>query len=331
MIIDKFLVPFIDFVDRYFGRKEHKYIFITSEKYKFGLTKEHNVEFLYTDYDIFTTVKNYMYQSDKIILHGLLRDKIDKLLLDNPKLFKKCYWIMWGGDFYFPELQSENRKKVIANIKYFVNFTPGDFDYIKQHYGANGKLFRCFSYPSNIFHPIESEQKTNDTVNILVGNSATSTNHHFEIFDILTKYKDENTQVYTPLTYGDFQYGMKVMQQGYETFGSKFKPIIEHMEIQAYKSFLTTIDIAMFHHKRQQATGNTVQLLGMGAKVYMHPTSTLWSLFDELHIKVFDINNFSIDKIDDTTKETNILKVKNIFSEQNLYKCLSKLFYNDEF
>jgi hypothetical protein len=77
--------------------------------------------------------------------------------------------------------------------------------------------------------------------------------------------------------------------------------------------------------------GNTVQLLGLGAKVYMHPLSTLWLLFNELGIKIFDINNFSIDKIDDTTKETNILKVKNIFSEQNLYKCLSKLFYNDEF
>ncbi len=36
MILDKFLPPFIDFVDECFGRNNHKYVFITSEKYLYG-------------------------------------------------------------------------------------------------------------------------------------------------------------------------------------------------------------------------------------------------------------------------------------------------------
>jgi len=94
MVLDKFLAPFIDFVDEHFGREEHHYIFITSEKYNYGLTPEHNVEFLYTDDDIYITLLKYMKISKKIILHGLWRDKVDVLLYFNQELLKKCYWVM---------------------------------------------------------------------------------------------------------------------------------------------------------------------------------------------------------------------------------------------
>jgi len=80
MTPEKFLSPFIDFVDKHFGRGQHKYVFITSEKYLFGLTPSHDVEFLHTDEDIFTTLAAYMQDARKIILHGLWRDKIDQLL-----------------------------------------------------------------------------------------------------------------------------------------------------------------------------------------------------------------------------------------------------------
>ena len=67
MILDKFLAPFINFVDEHFGRENHRYVFITSEKYDYGLTPEHKVEFLYKDDDIFITLLEYMKIAKKII------------------------------------------------------------------------------------------------------------------------------------------------------------------------------------------------------------------------------------------------------------------------
>lgn len=84
MILDKFIPNFIEFVDKYFGRENHKYILITSEKYNFGLKKEHNVEFLHTDDDIFTTLVQYMKEAEKIVLHGLWREKVNLILKENP-------------------------------------------------------------------------------------------------------------------------------------------------------------------------------------------------------------------------------------------------------
>ena len=84
MIMEKFLPPFIDFVDKYFDVNEHKFVFITSPKYKYGLCKSHSVEFLHTDAD-FVLLSEYFDLSDKIILHGLWRDKVNTLLCSNDK------------------------------------------------------------------------------------------------------------------------------------------------------------------------------------------------------------------------------------------------------
>ena len=94
MILDKFIPNFIEFVDKYFEQKDHKYVLITSEKYNYGLKKEHNIEFLHTDDEIFTTLVQYMNEAEKIVLHGLWREKVNLILKENPLLLKKCFWII---------------------------------------------------------------------------------------------------------------------------------------------------------------------------------------------------------------------------------------------
>ncbi|GAB1465118.1 hypothetical protein MASR2M54_06180 [Aliarcobacter cryaerophilus] len=101
MILDKFLAPFIEFVDENFGREEHHYVFITSEKYDYGLTTLHKVEFLHTDDDIFITLLKYMKMAKKIILHGLWRDKVDILLYFNQELLKNATGLCGVGIFIF--------------------------------------------------------------------------------------------------------------------------------------------------------------------------------------------------------------------------------------
>jgi hypothetical protein len=172
MILSNFLAPFIDFVDENFGRENHHYVFITSEKYEYGLTPEHKVEFLHTDDDIFITLLKYMKMAKKIILHGLWRDKVDVLLYFNQKILKKCYFFMWGGDFYFPKTKSKIRHKIIKNIGYLVNVLENEYDLVKIWYDATGKYIQSFGYPSNIFNykDFTYPQKKLEEIYILVGN-----------------------------------------------------------------------------------------------------------------------------------------------------------------
>lgn len=326
MILDKFIPTFIEFVDEHFGRKNHKYILITSEKYNYGLKKEHDVEFLHTDDDIFTTLVQYMNKAEKIILHGLWREKINIILEKNPSFLKKSFWVMWGGDFYFPEKQSELQKYVIENVSYLVTGTKGEIDYIRNNYNAKGEHIEAFVYTSNLFKNIESSPRIDDKIRILIGNSSTETNQHFDVLKKLEKYKNENIEVFVPLSYGDFKYGMQVMKSGYEIFGDKFKPIIDFMDEQNYYKFLSTINIGIFNHNRQQGMGNIITLLGMGKTVYMNPEVTTYEMFIDKNIKVNNFNLFELKILTPETIEDNISLIKKYFSEAEFSKQLSELF-----
>ena len=99
MILSNFLAPFIDFVDENFGRDNHHYVFITSEKYEYGLTPEHKVEFLYTDDDILVKVPNGILNENINLnenLHhiNLSNNKVDIKLYNNFLSSKQIYLIL---------------------------------------------------------------------------------------------------------------------------------------------------------------------------------------------------------------------------------------------
>lgn len=329
MILDKFLAPFIDFVNEHFGRENHHYVFITSEKYDYGLTPEHNVEFLYTDDDIFITLLEYMKISKKIILHGLWRDKVDVLLYFNQDLLKKCYWMIWGGDFYFPETKSKIRHEIIKNMPNLLISVDDDIKLIRKWYMAKGNHIKLFlGYPSNLYNEYNIKTNLSGTINILIGNSATSTNNHFEIFEKLLPFRNEKIMLYIPLSYGDKEYAKEVIEYGKKIFGDKFIALTEFMSFEKYLEFLGSIDIAIFNHKRQQAMGNTITLLGLGKKVYLRSDSTLWNHFKNIGIRIFDINNIELKSLDKISKKNNQEKTKEYFSKDNLIKDCKSYFNN---
>ncbi len=328
MILDKFLAPYIDFVDENFGRDNHHYVFITSEKYDYGLTPEHKVEFLHTDDDIFITLLKYMKMAKKIILHGLWRDKVDILLYFNKKLLKKCYWVMWGGDYYFPEKQSWMRHKVIKNIENYISATRSDIDYIKEKYTIKiANIFYSQYYPNCIsdFEYI-SNNTNNNKIKILVGNSATETNRHKEVFNILKKYKDENIEIIVPLNYGNKEYKDEVIKEGQYIFKEKFNPIINFLEFKSYKNILSNIDIAIFNNNRQQAGANIKLLIGYGKKVYIAKENSFYKELKFNNIEIFDIKNFNLEKIEQKIANQNKKLALQYYSLSSLIKSWQDIF-----
>ncbi|WNO62303.1 TDP-N-acetylfucosamine:lipid II N-acetylfucosaminyltransferase [Rheinheimera sp. MMS21-TC3] len=322
MTPEKFLSPFIDFVDKHFGRGQHKYVFITSEKYLFGLTPSHGVEFLHTDEDIFTTLAAYMQDARKIILHGLWRDKIDQLLIRESMLLEKSYWVMWGGDFYFPERHSDSRHIVIKNVKGLVTYIPKDIEYVRELYGAQGKHYRCLMYSSNVIHDseiiIDHAVNGNSKMSFLLGNSASSSNNHFEIIEKISFYSWSNCDFYVPLSYGDLDYASKVISYGERKLGDSFKPITNYMSWDKYRSFLRAIDVGVFNHDRQQAMGVSIHLLGYGKKLYIKKNTAQWFYFLSQGIEVNDFNDFSPEGLNLIERNCNDEIVYAIHSIENL-------------
>jgi hypothetical protein len=281
------------------------------------------------------TFLNSARKAEKIILHGLWGFKVVVLLALYPSILKKCYWVIWGGDLYNYSIEKRNlkwrlrelfRRPVIRHMGHLVTYVPGDAELARKWYGATGQYHECLMYTSNVYRDCDVKTQPNSTVNILIGNSADPSNNHLEILEKLKPLKSQNIAIYAPLSYGGEAYAKTVIDVGKAIFGDKFKPMTDFMPFDQYLQFLGQINIAIFAHKRQQAMGNTITLLGLGKKVYMRTDVTPWSLFDRLSVKVFDFQTIDLEPIDNATQNENESRIRNYFSENNLINQLQDIF-----
>ncbi|NQZ70911.1 MAG: TDP-N-acetylfucosamine:lipid II N-acetylfucosaminyltransferase [Lentisphaeria bacterium] len=270
-----------------------------------------------------------MHEAKHIILHGLFIERVNQLLCFMPHILKKCYWIMWGGEFYFPDSHTFCRKKVIKQVAGLVTINPYEIDLVREWYGATGKHISSFTYPSNLFVDVEVSTAKFQKTKILIGNSATPTNRHLDIFNRIAHSNLANFELIVPLSYGDMEYAETIIKEGLKMFGEQFSPLREYLAYDDYVKLLSEIDIAVFDHNRQQGFGNIVKLVGLGKTVYTNSSSTPWRYLKDLGIEIFDVDEFSEKKITIAQQKNNIKIIKNQFSLIKLNEQL-RLIFNDK-
>lgn len=323
-VIDKFIPSFVDFMVDHFEDFDARHkLLILGEDARFPLRSVGNIERLRGS-GRHLVVWREMCGARKVFLHGLFDPAVARVLRLQPALLKKCYWLIWGGELY-DALEPRNsiagwidrqcRQFVIRNVAHLVTNHLGDVEHAQQVFGAKGTFRRCFLYPSNVFVPRKLQPQDSAVLRVLVGNSATATNRHLEIFGLLAaKTRGVAAKIFVPLSYGDEAYAHLVESAGREMFGDSFVPLRGFSGLEDYLAFLGTIDIAIFNHRRQQAVGNIIQLLGLGKKVYMRPEVSTWKHLSGLGIVAFDTGAIELERIEQTIAESNFRLVAEHYS-----------------
>jgi len=271
-----------------------------------------------------------LFQAEKIIIHCLASPFLLFYLSLFPSLADKSYWVIWGKDLYFYKTLLKRRfyhniyeffrKRAIKKIRHIITFTHGDYELAKEWYQSQATWHKSFMYPSNLYKDISVSGKREGTIVILVGNSADPTNNHLEIFSLLEKFKHEDIELVVPLSYGDKKYAKQVIEYGRRSFKEKFYPIEELLPLSEYLNLLKRVEIGIFAHKRQQAMGNIITLLGMGKKVYIRNDITSWRTLKDLGVEIHDIYDFDLVREDEGAKQNNQATIKEVYSEENLLK-----------
>ncbi len=338
---DKFIPPFISFIENNIGLEGHLF-YLIGDHDRYPVTQNSSVEKVpagaFNHFYGYIKLAFYMQAADKIILHGLSKKKIEQLLFFMPWVLKKCYWIIWGNDLYQYKLARHKkswkkreffRRPVIRKMGHLVTYVKGDVALAREWYGAEGEYHECLAYPSNLYKEHQGRSNAGDgRVNIQVGNSADPSNQHAEAFAAIAPYKAQHLHLYVPLSYGSKKNAVDVEQQAHELFDGQVTLLKSFMPLEDYQALLESVDIAMFNHERQQAMGNIITLLGMGKTVYLRSGVAHKQLFDDLGVKCFDVNDFSLERLSREEKEENMLKIKAYFSKSRLTKQLKTIFAN---
>jgi hypothetical protein len=183
------------------------------------------------------------------------------------KLFRKLRYEL----LYLPWI-----KKAMRRTDFFSSPFPEDFDLLRSYFKDDfDPVYTRVFYGSVERTYLPGAERVYGR-NILVGNSATVTNNHLELFRTLAGMDLEDRKIIVPLSYGDNAYRDAILVRGRTMFGERFEPITEFMPLREYNDLIARCSVVVMGHRRQQAGGNTATMLYKGAKVFLEEVNTVY-------------------------------------------------------
>ena len=296
-----FTQGFIKFMRKYFSNYSHKFVVYGTNEV---MGEECYCMKSYRPVD--EQVKKWIKDCDLIIVNGLFGG--EKLILYAFfSCIKKTYLLFWGGDFYYLKSDYTSvcslkkkawnfiKKVIIQNAGGVINLVPDDFEVLSGIVKISGKRFVApvtdDGETDDMFRRLQNVPKATNPVRILVGNSATPSNQHKEIFILLSRFSSEMFQVICPLSYGEEGYRREVIKDGIELLGDRFVPLIDYIEKEEYFRLIASASVCIFNHNRQQALGNIYAALALSAKVYLRKDTTMWKYLTKSGYQLFDVDD----------------------------------------
>jgi len=302
---DRFTSGYINYMEIVMKEFNHFFICLKS-RYQlklFDYTKLYEIK-SYKEIVFSKQIISMLESAEKIIISGIFN--IEKNLFFLPsEILSKTSLHFWGGDFYQFENPTTIKKSIQKKIMYSVIkrcdsvifLIDGEYQKFESIFNINKKYYIA-AMPYNPIDQVDYSNVKNKIKQhphrILVGNSATESNHHMNIFELVKKYREiySDFEVVCPLSYGSESYRKYILQEGTKLLGKSFIPILNAMNLDEYVDLLATCSVAVFNNDRQQAMGNINQLLYLGRKVYIRQDTSMW---DSYNNRGFVVN--SIEKL----------------------------------
>lgn len=363
---DKFVDHAYTVFEKAFSEKNEVIIFSKSESLRFVKLKDYlHVKYTLSQIRRPRVEKELYEKYDLVIFHSfgdLLYPEIFNIPEDVPTV-----WFGWGYDYYdligkpknllLPATQniasqsyksllrttigktlrfafrlagvSKSRRKAIERLTLFAPVLPNEYEMVlKSRSWKSFPEHACWNYGTMEDHLIkgfEGEQVEGDS--ILVGNSASLTCNHKDTLGFLHEVGVENRYIISPLSYGDKTYGEKIIAIGRQCFGEKFNPLKDFMPIQDYVATIKKCGYVIMNHKRQQAVGNIVIMLYLGARVFLREENPTYSFLKEMGVAVSSVQELEKDisllqkPLSSEEKENNKELVSKYWSrEQGIYR-----------
>lgn len=176
------------------------------------------------------------------------------------------------------------QRRALERIDYFQPVVKKEFQLmcLNESFGA-----REFYYKDSSLQYEKTELKKTDG-SILLGNSATLTNNHLDVYNYLKEFKQKGQKIYMPLSYGNDEYKKWLLDNIDE---SDTIPILDFMPSEDYYKILDSCSYAVFGTIRQQALGNINYAISKGIKVFLYKDSVVYKNNIELGFVVYAIED----------------------------------------
>jgi hypothetical protein len=223
--------------------------------------------------------------------------------------------------------------KAIERISIFAPVLPSEYDLVAE--SRKWKHFPEFiawnygTMEDNFVKGFEGASITGNS--ILVGNSATFTGNHIEALDLLHQFGVKGRQIIVPLSYGNKQYAQKLAEVGNSYFGDNFEPLMDFKPIEDYVASIKKCGYVIMNHVRQQAVGNIVIMLYLGARVFVRQENPVYAFFKDMGVSLSTVQALEANSallqtpLSEEERESNRQFVSDYWSRDRAYERTKKL------
>jgi dTDP-N-acetylfucosamine:lipid II N-acetylfucosaminyltransferase len=180
--------------------------------------------------------------------------------------------------------------RLLNRVNYFAPVLREDYDAIK---GANPGFHPHFLqwnyWTAGMGLLGEAPIASSSACNILLGNSATPENNHLEAMRLIEGAVGHDRKIICPLSYGMPAYASMISNEGERVFGDRFVPLQDYMATAPYLEMLRSCSVTAMNHLRQQAMGNIIMMLWLGARVFLNHENPINKAMASIGVDVYDI------------------------------------------
>lgn len=225
---------------------------------------------------------------DSLTKRKLLKERLFPILLPSRKPWR---WYRWFKFKQQLRKQYLEKLETIRRINYLVlpEHAKEEVRLVKELYPGCKAEHRIGTFDQNFeiskCIPLQNIPSQNDSLKVLLGNSADPAGNQLDAIHYLQKRVKESFLVYCLLSYGDRDASEWICDYGRSCLGDRFFPIGEYMEKNQYVRFLNEMDIVVMYHNRQQAAGAIMTALSLGKPVFIKAQSPLFKQLSDIGIK----------------------------------------------
>jgi len=241
-----------------------------------------------------------------------------------------------NGIFQKQSLKYEIRKTIEFIQQKVDFFLTSDIEYgLINKYLEHSLVGKCIS-ESAMYYPIQDtlgalygERVTGN--NIMIGNSASFTNNHVYAFNYLSKLNSRGRQKITPISYGGSpEYIEHVKEIGIKLWGNDYVSLEKFIPLSEYNKLMLSVSHYIYGNWRQEAVGNIVIALYLGAKVFVSEKSPLQEIFRECDIHLYRTERITQIDLDTFESEENIRHnreaILELYSKESILKNIKRIF-----
>lgn len=254
-------------------------------------------------------------------------------LLKSLKLDGLYLYLRSGNGMRFNPIRNKLFKQITSRVDSIAVCCTGDAKVLTEYTGREYQVFKAFNYS---LHETLGElygAPFNDAKGIMIGNSASFSNNHLYVLEMMKKFQIGDANIIMPLSYGGVpQYKDEVMDAYKKEYPGQVNFLLEYMPLHEYNRTFLKIGTMILASWRQESIGTIMMGFYLGIKVFMSNKSPLYQSLEEEGFVVYVIEdatntNFSVPLTVEQKEHNRNLLLKD-YSEEAFEKELNRQFSN---